>query len=139
LYSKGYYTKSLKVFKSLKSNDANIKSTLFYNVGNCQYQLKDFKRAILNYRKSLELVYNNDANINLSMALFKSNLTPQMKKNTAQKEGEKKFENSNDDSNSKSSTTVNLKIVTTKENKHQLGSKSYNMINKGYIDEKQPW
>jgi Ca-activated chloride channel homolog len=140
LYKDGYYTKSLKLFKTLKSNDKNIKSLLFYNIGNCQYQIKDYKRAILNYQKSLELKYNNNAQLNLSLSLFKNNKMPQMKKDKNQKEGSKKFENSNNHSdNSKSSSTINLKIVTTKENKHQLGSKSYNIINKGYINEKQPW
>ncbi len=139
LYKDGYYDRSLKVFEKLKTNDIDTKSKIFYNKGNCYYMIKDYKRAINSFKKSLQLKYSDDAKYNLSQSLFKHNYIPQMAKDKNANKGDKKFEKSEDDSNSKGSSSFKLKLITKEENKNVLGSKSYNMINKGYINEKKPW
>ncbi len=139
LYKDGYYDRSLKIFKKLKSNNLQQKSKIYYNIGNCYYMTKDYKRAIKSYKKSLQLEYSDNAKYNLSQALFKHNDIPQMAKDKNSNKGDKKFEKTNDDTNSKGSSVLKLKLTTQEENKNVLGSKSYNMINKGYINEKQPW
>jgi len=139
LYKDGYYDKSLKIFKKLKSNNFQQKSKIYYNMANCYYMTKDYKRAIQNYQKSLQLKYSDNAKYNLSQALFKHNDIPQMAKDKNSNKGDKKFEKTKDDTNSKGSSVLKLKLTTKEENKNVLGSKSYNMINKGYINEKKPW
>lgn len=139
LYKDGYYDRSLKIFKKLKSNNLQQKSKIYYNIGNCYYMTKDYKRAIQNYQKSLQLEYSDNAKYNLSQALFKHNDIPQMAKDKNSNKGDKKFEKTKDDTNSKGSSVLKLKLTTKEENKNVLGSKSYNMINKGYINEKKPW
>ncbi len=139
LYKDGYYDKSLKIFKKLKSNNLQQKSKIYYNMANCYYMTKDYKRAIQNYQKSLQLEYSDNAKYNLSQALFNHNDIPQMAKDKNSNKGDKKFEKTKDDTNSKGSSVLKLKLTTKEENKNVLGSKSYNMINKGYINEKKPW
>ena len=138
LYKKTDYTKALNIFEKLTTNEINVKSNLYYNIANCYFMKKDYNKAVLNYQKSLQLIYTKDAKFNLSKALFKHNQIPQQSKNKKQN-NDKNFKSKSTQQNSKLINLKKVKLITKEENKYILGSKSYNMINKGYIDEKQPW
>jgi len=138
LYKKTDYTKALNIFEKLTTNEINVKSNLYYNIANCYFMKKDYNKAVLNYQKSLQLIYTKDAKFNLSKALFKHNQIPQQSKNKKQN-NDKNFKSKSTQQNSKILNLKKVKLITKEENKYILGSKSYNMINKGYIDEKQPW
>jgi Ca-activated chloride channel family protein len=138
LYKKTDYTKALNIFEKLTTNEINVKSNLYYNIANCYFMKKDYNKAVINYQKSLQLIYTKDAKFNLSKALFKHNQIPQQSKNKKQN-NDKNFKSKSTQQNSKILNLKKVKLTTKEENKYILGSKSYNMINKGYIDEKQPW
>jgi Ca-activated chloride channel family protein len=159
LYKEGEYEKALEAFESVKSNDAKVKSVVFYNKANALVRLKEFKKAREAYRKSLILDYSKEADDNLK---YIKDVDEQMDMSTGQKKSSKKSSvaktrknskkskgagssnmkvdtstsgsSDNDAKKSRSSTNINLNSTKTK-----LSSKQYELINKRGVDEKRPW
>lgn len=67
-YDSGKYEEALKLFKQIESYNI-IDPNLFYNIGNCYFQLKKIGYAILYYLKAKELApRDEDIKANLQLA-----------------------------------------------------------------------
>ncbi|MEN4046925.1 VWA domain-containing protein [Sulfurimonas sp. NWX367] len=163
------YKKAVELFSQIRSTDPKLKQNIFYNLGNCAVALKKYSRAMRYYQKSLALGFDKDAFYNLSLLyklglqdeknlgqmLPKTNR--QHKKQDDKKQMQKKSTNkSASSSNSqqkasqkssgsgknskKKKENQNLLHVNKKnKSKYKLGYRAYELINKGYTNEKHPW
>jgi len=161
LYKKREYQKSIEIYKSIKSTSIKTKKLLYYNIANAYVMIGSYKEAKKYYIYSLQLGEDNDTKHNLKLILFKkekpkisgiskpqskSDANAPQKNKESDKEGDKE---SQSDSNggggdSKNQSKPQKKAVTpiptkAKKPKHPLGSKVYDLINRGYINETKPW
>lgn len=66
-----YYTQALESIKN-KGQGRKQKAALYYNIGNCNYRLKDYPHAILFYQRALRIdPANKDAVFNLELTQAK--------------------------------------------------------------------
>ena len=153
------YKKAIEVYKSIKSRDIDIKSLLYYNIGNCYSRLKDYKRAREFYIKSLWLKEDSDTLYNLSLIIKSKNsidalskLAKPSSKNSSSSDSLDSDSDSKDrdkssgsggggksDKSSKKEDEKRVLIETKATKKQPVSSKVYDLINKGYINEKEPW
>ena len=155
------YKKAIAIYKSVHSNSVTIKQQLYYNIANAYVKLLDYDHAKGYYAKVLQLGEDEDARYNLSLiALLSSkkegelgiaqpkSQTASASKSNEQSDKETKNQEEKPSGGSggdgKSSKTKNKKkgeklMSNHKEEKHPLSSKVYELINEGYIYEKQPW
>lgn len=163
------YKKAAALFSQIKSTDPRLKQKIFYNLGNCAVKLKKYNRAKKYYQQALALGFDKDAFYNLSLLyklnvkeqknlaneLQKKNI--QKKQTSKEKQNEKKdasksgSSKSNQKASQKSSGSgknnkkkkkqnQNLQLVKHKnKSNYKLGYKAYELINKGYTNEKHPW
>lgn len=159
-YQAGSFKKAKSLYKSLRSTNPKYKKIIFFKLGNCSARLKEYKNAREYYQKALAFGYDEDIMYNLKLIAkkeqkqrrdfpaFKSE--DKAKENTPQGSDKKK----NDKSGSKKSTKTgtgskaqgsssnkksDIKNVKSSKLTRPLGYKAYELINKGYIDEKTPW
>ncbi len=162
------YKKAVALFSQIHSQNPKLKQNIFYNLGNCAVGLKKYSRAKQYYQKSLALGFDKDTFDNL-MLLYKLGLqdeknlkemlpknNKQQKEQTKQKQAQKKSTNKSATSNSqqkasqkssgsgknskKKKEDQTLQQVKHKnKSKYKLGYKAYELINKGYTNEKHPW
>ncbi len=158
LYKIGAYKEAGRILSSIKSDDPNIKSIIYYDLGNCAVKLGRYKSARVFYTKSLQLLPDDDALENLSLILFLRERKTKKPKSAAnrkveasgvgermQKSGSKSKKESHS-SGGKSGGSGGSKAEVNHSSalsahtlKRPLGSKAYELINKGYIDEPRPW
>lgn len=158
-YRGGEYEKALQNYEMVKSQDAKVKSIVYYNIGNSLVRLKEYKKATEAYQKSLTLSYSLQADENMrhiqNAPEKKEMLTGRQKsKNqsaTAKQEDSsaKKKEGggsnmdvsanagSGADDGGKKSEMQNA--INLNSGKAKLSSQQYELINKGGINEKKPW
>lgn len=166
-YKAKHYKKAIQTFSKIKSKDKSIKQKLFYNMGNCAVMLKKYERAKIYYKKALALGYDKQSYENLVL-LYKlklqekkdvSDMMPK-KSSSESTKASKKQDVKKDESKSSSSSSnqksggvsdasgssskkgsekkpkKNDKINTSQ---YKIGYKAYELINKGYTNEKHPW
>lgn len=153
------YKKAIKIYKSIYSTSIHIKQELFYNLGNSYAMEGKYTKAKTAYVKALQLGEDNDSLSNLRYIIFledKHSPSLGMPKPKSQNSASSKSENqdkkeSKDENNpSSGSGTGGEKQKQKKKQKqklqedhskspHPLSSKVYELINKGYIYEKEPW
>ncbi len=159
LYRSGEYEAALQNFEMVKSADVEIKSIIYYNIGNALVRLKQFQKARDAYLKSLTLIYSKEADENLEyirgvgekkemstgqqQTKDRSALAKKEQREKKQKEGggsnmqvSAPSGSSADDGGkkAKSQSQVNLD-----GGKAKLSSKQYELINKRSVNEKKPW
>jgi Ca-activated chloride channel family protein len=162
------YKKAAALFSQIKSTDPILKQKIFYNLGNCAVKLKKYNQAKKYYQKALALGFDKDAFYNLSL-LYTLNLKETKnlsdmlaKKKKQNKQNKKEQQNKENKTNKSASSNTNQKASqkssgsgknskkkkekqnlqrTKHKNKSQykLGYKAYELINKGYTNEKHPW
>jgi len=166
-YKDKQYKNAIKIFSQIKSKDMDIKQKLFYNMGNCAVKLKKYERAKIYYQKALSLSYDKQAYENL-MAIYtlkekvdisdmlpknETNKKTEASKKTDTKKDESKTNADNSSSNQKADESTNgsaakkgkeIKKSSKKNDKinkaqYKIGYKAYELINKGYTNEKHPW
>lgn len=167
-YKAKNYKKAIELFSQIKSTNPKLKQNIFYDLGNCALKLKKYNRAKHYYQNALALGFDKDAFYNLSL-LYKlglkeeKNLSDMLpKKNRQKKQTAKEKQNEKKDANKKGSSKSNRKAsqktngssnnkkkkqekqnlqLAKHKNKAQykLGYKAYELINKGYTNEKHPW
>ncbi len=166
-YKAKEYKQAIEIFSKIKSTDKIIKQKLFYNMGNCAVMLKKYDRAKIYYQKALGLGLDEDSFYNL-MLLYKfspkqqldiSDMLPkkdsQKQTQASKKNDTKKDESKNGSSNSNQKAGESSNGSTTKKDKkteeklqkndainkseYKIGYKAYELINKGYTNEKHPW
>lgn len=158
-YKAGNYEEAYKNYEMVKSSKPEIKSIIYYNIGNALVRLKEFERAKEAYIKSLTLAYSKEADENLNyirdaqkspqmstgkqQSKDKSPLAKQESSNKKQKEGGGSNMNvsatsssGGDDKGKKSESDGQINL---NGGKAKLSSKQYELINKRGVDEKKPW
>ena len=160
-YRQGAYKKALKNYLSIRSTSAQIKQKLYYNIANCYAKQEAYEKAKMYYTKALQLGKDKDAKANLALVVLladKKNAElgiahPKSQGSNSSKskhqEGEEEERRDEDQpssgsgdggekSNAKEQEKGKLNLDPQQE-KQPLSSKVYELINKGYIHEKQPW
>lgn len=158
-YRAGEYEKAVEKFEMLKSDDSEVKSIIYYNIGNSLVRLKEFTRAREAYLKSLTLSYSREADENLEHIIGagekkemstgkqqsndKSSLAKKEKSEKKQKEGGgsnmKVSAASSGASDDNGKKTEAKNSINLNGGKAKLSSKQYELVNKRSIDEKRPW
>ncbi len=164
-YRQGAYKKALKSYLSIRSTSAQIKQKLYYNVANCYVKQEAYEKAKVYYTKALQLGNDKDAKANLELVMLladkksaelgiahpksqsgDSSKSEQQEEKEEEKEDETRDEDQpssgsgdgGEKSKSKEQEKNKLNLDKSQE-KQPLSSKVYELINKGYIHEKQPW
>ncbi len=160
-YKQGSYQKALRSYLSIHSTSAIIKQKLYYNIANCYAKQEAYEKAKIYYTKALQLGEDKDAEANLALIALlidkkstelgiahpKSQSSDSSKSekhggNEEESRSEDEPSSGSGDGEEKSKTKEQEKGKLTldpKQEKHPLSSKVYELINKGYIHEKQPW
>jgi len=159
-YKNHAFKKAIHLYKSIRSTSIPIKQQLYYNIATAYAQLASYSKAKRYYTKVLQLGADADAAYNLKLVTLledKKSATlgiahPKSQsaasnKSDAQEEKEKIQEEdqpssgsgSGGESKSKKEKEKNKLLNDEKAQKQPLGSKVYELINKGYIRETQPW
>ncbi len=160
LYRLGAYKRAARTLLLIKSDDAAVKAAIYYDLGNCAVKIKRFKSAREYYIKSLQLHPDEEALENLAAILFKKEKKERNRHKAASKTqkasgGAKKSEkeggsgkrteskssgsNQSGSGEAKSGSRPAAAVSKSSPLKHPLGSKAYELINKGYLDERRPW
>jgi len=158
------YKQAIKFYRSIHSTSASIKQRLYYNTANAYAMLKEYDKAKIYYTKALQLGKDEDSKHNLQLiALLKKRRSAPLgiahpksqNSDTSKSESSQssKKETRNEDQPSSGSGSggeskkkmgknqkepKRLMLDETQE-PQPLSSKVYEIINKGYIHETQPW
>lgn len=165
-YKAGQYKSALKYYSKIKTPNIKIKEAILYNMGNCAVKLKKYDKAKEYYVQALALLEDKDAlyNLNLIRNLrtakrYEPSKSSQQSSSKNKKNSNTKQENENKKSGSKKSSSNRdaqqsssgaggnkkgksgsiKKESSNKKNDYKIGYKAYEIINKGYADEKEPW
>ena len=161
-YKQRAFKKAIQTYKSIRSTSPNIKQQLYYNIANAYAMLASYDKAKIYYTKTLQLGEDADAEHNLHLvALLHEKKSADLgiahpksqdsssSKSESQEEQEEKESRSEDEPSSGSGGGGESQIQKEQEKskllsdgseeQHPLGSKVYELINEGYIREKQPW
>ncbi len=158
-YKVGEYEKALNLYMSIRSGDPALKSTLYFNMGNCYIRLQEFVKAREMFIKSLRLAYSKEADENLAYIMKAEEQEHLL---TGQQEGKKRAQDaatenspdtgkkkegggSNQKSDADSSKGAGGKKMEGDERlsfsggKSRLSSKQYELINQRSVHETKPW
>lgn len=160
-YRLGEYEEAIRYYKSINSTSPEVKQSLFYNIGNAYAKLGLYDKSRRYYTKALQLGEDEDTRYNLNLIVLLeekkaqkglTNPNPQGSSGTKTEQSESKESDSEQKDEASSSgsgsggseegtkSKEEMKLIEDKQNQEQpLSSKVYEMINKGYIHEKQPW
>ncbi|MDD3592306.1 MAG: VWA domain-containing protein [Sulfurovum sp.] len=161
-YKLGEYKRAIKTYQGIRSTSPRVKQMLYYNIANAYTQLGSYDKARRYYTQALQLGEDKDARTNLALVALlqekKDSLGiahPKSQNNSGSKsenqEQELGKETRNEDqpssgsgsggSEKKQKSKEKMKLIEDRQSKQEqpLGSKVYEIINKGYIHEKQPW
>lgn len=154
----GKYKEALRVFRAVKTKDKELKSRIYFNIANSYEKMRNYENALNFYIKSMQLNPNIESLKKIEELAFKKNEKREPLPFSKQKRVLKRGKNSKNrgdskksggssnmnmalkSSNSKSGKKVKSNSVTFKKTKSlPVSSKVYELINKGYINEKNPW
>jgi len=165
-YNMGHYTKARRLYRAIRTTSPKIKQQLFYNIANTYALEGVYDKAVIYYTKALQLGKDPDAAYNLTLVMRQKqkkdtqlgiahpkSQSDQSSNSDAQesdKEQNKERKEDQPSSGSGSGGQYTQKSNKEKEKKGQLkldekavpqplSSKVYELINKGYIRETQPW
>lgn len=159
-YKQNNFKKAIKIYQSIRSTSIKTKQQLYYNIANAYSMQKAYSKAKVYYTKALQLGVDADTKHNLALvALLVDKKDAQLgiahpksqdassSKNESQDKDETRSEDTpssgssaGEKSSSKKEKQEKSKLLDNgSEDKHPLSSKVYELINKGYIHETQPW
>jgi Ca-activated chloride channel family protein len=165
-YRQGHFKLAIQAYKSIRSRSETVKQMLYYNIANAYAKLEKYDKAKHYYAKTLQLGFDEDASHNLRIVALLSdkdnaNLGISHPKSQSSDSSKSEVQEADDDEGqsedqpssgsggggeTKSKEEREKKeqeegqlMGTDEEEKHPLSSKTYELINKGYIREKQPW
>ncbi|WP_295420451.1 VWA domain-containing protein [Sulfurovum sp.] len=154
------YQKAITLYRAIHSTSAKTKQKLYYNIANSYAMLKVYDKAKIYYTKALQLGEDADAAYNLRLvALLQKKKAPlgmahpksqsadggksesQQSDKKQNKEEAQPSSGSGSGGESKAGQKKEKKqlILDESQKKQPLSSKVYELINKGYIRETQPW
>ncbi len=138
-YKMRKYKKSLAILNGLETTDKALKFKILFLKGNNYARLKQYTKARSAYQQALILQKDPDLLYNLKTILGKRDQKqpkpPVYQKKQSDKEG---FASKDTKSNKQKQKATQGKGKRRKVSR-PLGYKAYELINKGYIDEKKPW
>ena len=164
-YRLQHYKKAILTYKTIRSTNPQTKQKLFYNIANAYALLQEYDKAKIYYTKALQLGVDTESLHNLKVvALLKNKEDAQLgiahpksqnsdasKSEKAPSEDKEERQRDEDQPSSGSGSggesqkeklqkqeKKKLKMDSSEE-QQPLGSKVYELINKGYIRETQPW
>jgi Ca-activated chloride channel family protein len=159
-YKQNDFKKSIIVYKSIRSTSATTKQNIYYNIANAYAMQKAYTKAKLYYTKALQLGSDDDSLHNLKHVVFLENQKdaslgiahPKSQDSSSSKSEPQKEKDAPRDEDAPSSASgaggeskakkqkVQNKLLEDESTpNHPLSSKVYELINKGYIHETQPW
>jgi Ca-activated chloride channel family protein len=159
-YKQKHFKKAIKLYCSILSTSAPIKQKLYYNIANAYAKQEAYAKAKIYYTKALQLGFDEDASHNLKLVALLSDKKesplgiahPKSQDGAASKSDSQKEKNTSQDEDAPSSASgdggesksakeklQNTLLDDGSSEKHPLSSKVYELINKGYIHENQPW
>jgi len=158
-YKQEYFSKAITQYKKITSSNIQYKQQLYFNIANAYVKLNQYTKARIYYAKTLQLGQDIDASFNLKfIALLRDNTDTSLgiahpksqdSSSSTQKDAKKDTTNTEDTSNSssggegkkkKEKKALPKKRIESKiQIRQPLSSKVYELINKGYIHEKEPW
>ncbi len=160
-YKATKYNMALNIYDNLKTTNKHLKKTILFSKANTLAKIGDFQSARDNYILALNLEEDQDIYHNLAIVLKeiknkKQDLpNPFQKKLHTLKKKEASNKNNKNQGNSKTSNLSGQSSqgLSSQKGKQQeqkseisstskprpLGYKAYFLINKGYINEKNPW
>lgn len=163
-YKACQYKNALKYYSQIKTHHRKIKQSIFYNMANAAVHLKEYDKAKELYKKALTLgndidsLYNLNLLVKLHLKSAKVQKNTQVQKEKKSKKSSAKKGNSKKQSNKKGSkressqsangasnnqqkykTKITKKQYHKKKANYKMGYKAYEIINKGYTNEKEPW
>ncbi|BAF69704.1 VWA domain-containing protein [Nitratiruptor sp. SB155-2] len=151
----GKYRKAANILKSIKTTDVALKARIYEALGVCYEKMRKYDVALEYYVLAAQFKPNKDLIKKIEDLALKKRpkklLLPFSKKRIIKKEHSK-----NDKGKSAGSSNLQTaglasssrggkktkqksQSVTTKGSSMPLGSRLYDLINKGYIHEKNPW
>ena len=160
-YKQRAFKKAIQTYKSIRSTSSHTKQQLYYNIANAYAMLESYDKAKVYYTKVLQLGEDTDAKHNLQLvALLSDKKSAKLgiahpksqdsssSKSESQEQDEEESRSEDEpssgsggggESQTKESQEKNKLLSDGSQEQHPLGSKVYELINKGYIREKQPW
>ena len=160
LYKQHAFKASIRIYKSIRSTSVAVKQQLYYNIANAYALQGEYNKAKIYYTKVLQLGLDTDARHNLGLVSLlvkkrdaKLGIAHPKSQDSSSSKGEPK-EKSNasrdedtpssgsggsNENGTKKEQEKNKLVVDSSEEKHPLSSKIYELINRGYIHETQPW
>ena len=163
-YKQNAFKKSINVYKSIRSTSISVKQQLYYNIANAYAMQKSYSKAKVYYTKALQLGTDADTKHNLTLVALladkkdahlgiahpksqdaSSSKSESQDKDETRSEDEPSSGSGGAGKSSEESSSEKEKQEKSKllddgpEDKHPLSSKVYELINKGYIHETQPW
>ena len=159
------YKKALTVYMSIRSTSAEVKQKLYYNIANTHVMVEEYDKAKIYYTKALQLGSDEDSKHNLKLVALlkkkkdvglgiahpKSQSSDSSKSESIESDKDEARDEDQPSSGSgsggenKTDEKVNKEeekkklILDENQEKQPLSSKVYELINKGYIRETQPW
>ena len=155
------YKKAILLYRNIRSTSPKIKQKLYYNIANSYAMLKAFDKAKLYYTKALQLGEDADTKNNLTLiALLQksketqkgmtrpesqssasptNDATQSNKKKSKEESQTSSGSGSGGESKAGNKKEKKKRIIIRQKKSQPLSSKVYELINKGYIRETQPW
>lgn len=157
LYKNGEYEKALDIYSFIKSDKKDVKSVVYYNIGNTYVRLKEFKKARDAYLKSLTLEFSSEADANLryiknvpdnkemqtgqQKSIDRSLMAKKKESTSKKKEGGssnmKVSAAASSGAENKGKKTKSESKIDISKGKAKLSSKQYELINKRQVNEKK--
>ncbi len=160
-YKQRAFKQAIQTYKSIRSTSPKIKQQLYYNIANAYAMLESYDKAKIYYTKALQLGEDPDAKYNLHLVALLSDQKsadlgiahPKSQDSSSSKSESQEEEDKESKSEDKPSSgsggggesqtqkeQEKSKLLTDEsQEQHPLGSKVYELINKGYIRETKPW
>jgi len=162
-YKQENYKQAISTYKSISTRSVSKKQMLYYNIATAYTQMRAYDKAKIYYTKVLQLQPDEDAKFNLALIALKhdkkeaslgiAHPKSQSADSSKSESQEKKKENENEEdqpssgsggggessSKEKQKESKLRRDENQEDTPHPLGSKVYELINKGYIRETQPW
>jgi len=134
-YQAGAYAKARSLYSALHSHNPQIKKKLLFKLGNCAVKEEDYESARAYYRDALVFGKDEDILYNLKQIAHKKTDSHAPKAKGEDKMKMKADTQAQSAKNKKEAEGGNAPKAAS----HPLGYKAYDLINKGYINEKKPW
>ncbi len=139
LYRRQKYRSALRILQRVRTPDREMKHKIVFLEGNCYAKMGRFTKARISYMQALLLKRDPDVLANLKLILGKKDRS-QPRPPVYQKKDSTKAGVAAREKKAKSQKQQTQKGRGKRKTLHRpLGFKAYELINKGYIDEKHPW